>query len=493
MILLSLIACLDEFDLAGNALDAPSESSDATDVQLRVDVLPSAVRDASDRLRVLPETVFVDARGSDQIALDVVELATPQEQLGTVSAYALNPTIGVLPGTEVAVTGTVHLAIPDTLQAYAAQLDEDGRFQAWVLPEREYQLQVIPDDPMIPAYQGPLDVGVRPSLENLDLGAGVPIYGQIRSASGPVPRARVAVETADGRRSAVATADDFGIYQLRVAPGTWTVVSLGRDLNQDPILRRRSVEVGETGSQVDFDYPTELDLVLAEGRVVDASGAAIGGSTVRLLAQELVGYDEGTATWSAEIPVAGNGVFLAKVVPGHYRLDVIPPSDNERLGPASIEVDLDEGSDPVGDVALGAIGKLRARLVDTADTPLVAAQLTCAEVGYDQDAFTAFSDEEGWAVVDVPQVELDCDVVPPGDRTDLASFRARIVPEGPRAERRFELTPGQRVTGKVQVDGSGESSAVIEVRGPDGALLGFDVTDEDGAFDVRVDLRSYAP
>ncbi|MCA9494947.1 MAG: carboxypeptidase regulatory-like domain-containing protein [Myxococcales bacterium] len=491
MILLSLVACLAEADLKGNATDAPSESLMTADVELRVDVLPSAVRDASDRLRVLPETVFVQA-DADRISLDIA-LATPQEQLGTVSAYALNPTVGVLPGADVAVTGTVHVTIPDTLQTYAAQLDEDGRFQAWVLPEREYLLQVVPDDPMLPAYEGPLEVGLRPSLENLDLGAGVPIYGQVTSASGPVPRARVVVETTDGHRSAAATTDEFGIYQLRVSPGTWTVASLGRDLNQDPILRQRSVVVGEAGARVDFEYPTDLGQVLAEGRVVEAGAGAIGGATVRLEALSLFGYEDQAASWSTEVPVAGNGVFLAKVVPGHYRLDVLPPLDDERLGPTSIEVDLDEGTGPVGDVALAAVGRLRARVVDTSDQPLVAAQVTCADVGFDGDSRTAFSDEEGWATLDVPRVELDCDVVPPGDRTDLAAFRARIVPEGPRAERRFELTPGQVVTGRVQIEGSGEASAVIEVRGPDGALLGFDVTDEDGAFDVRVDLRTYIP
>ncbi len=490
MIFALLAACSSEMaNLDANPPEGQSDTSVDLSTPIRVDVHPSAVREGDEAtLRALPaSSVHVLEPGRD-LALGVLALPSPQRQPGEVLAYALNPSVGMLPGEEVAVAGTVFIERPGTLQRYAARTEADGGFEAWVVPDQAYRLQVVPDDPMLPMYAGDLPVGARPVFESLDLGAGVPVYGVVRSAEGPVASARVYVESVDGRRSASATADHHGIYQVRVTPGTWTVVSEGRGLNQDPVIRREAVEVGAAGAVVDFDYPTALSQVLVEGRLVDAAGQPVSAATIRLRALELDGYGRlDGVSWGTEVPVARDGTFLDRVVPGTYAVEVLPDEGAEQA-PIALEVALSGTDNALGDLTLPDLVDVDVSVVDALGTALVDARVTCVETGFDGHTFTGFTTEEGPARLRLPRVEVACEIAPPGDRVGLATHHATFVPE-PGDDRTFDLVGGQLVSGVVEIGGVVEAFAVVEVRGADEALLGFDLTDEKGAFEIRVDLR----
>lgn len=486
-----LVGCSDEHMLKSGDLDAEAPSAPSTDLaaEVRVDVYPSAVRDGDDAIRALPASTLHEVEPGRDLELGVLSLPAPQRQPGEVVAYQLNPSVANLPGDAgVPVAGTVYLEVPGTLQRYAARTDADGGFEAWVVPEQDYRLQVVPDDPMVPMYAGDLAIGARPEFEALDLGAGVPIYGVVESRGGAVAGARIYVESPDGRRSASATADSHGIYQLRVTPGAWTVVSEGRGLNQDPVIRTRPVAVGAAGAQVDFEYPTTLSQVLVDGRLEDESGSPVSDATVRLRATELDGYArlEGVS-WSIEVPIADNGTFLARVVPGAYALEVLP-GDGADLAPLAMEVELSGPDNALGNIVLHDRVPVDLGVVDEIGELLVDARISCVETGFDGHTYTGFTDGEGVARMRLPAVEVACELTPPGDRVGLAPRRATFVPERG-DDRTFDLVPGQSVSGKVEIDGVPEAFAVVEVRGAGGALLGFDVTDDKGAFEIRVDLR----
>jgi hypothetical protein len=84
-------------------------------------------------------------------------------------------------------------------------------------------------------------------------------------------------------------------------------------------------------------------------------------------------------------------------------------------------------------------------------------------------------------------VPLTCQVVPPGSDGEFATRWLDFDPTF-REPLDVTLVAGQAVRGTVETGEGPEEFAVIEILDLDDRRIGFGFTDEDGAFEIRVDL-----
>ncbi len=464
-------------------------------VLLSVDVYPAEVRSETDStaFRALPQTLIpTDLEVADTMDVGRVNLPAPRVLSGVVTGETVNPFISAdLPGDSGPIAAGIFVRRQGTVQSYATRTESDGSFASWVVPASEYQFAVVPDDPMVPMLSQELPVGANTVAQDVDLGIGVPIYGRIGTASGAMQNGRVHVVDERGFVSASAIANSFGLYQLRVQPGTFDVVSEGRQGGGDPILVERAMVVGDDGLNVDFEYPTDLDQILVEGEVTASLGPSPNSVVVRFTAESLEGFADGEGRWTWET-VAGrqNGRYLDRMLPGVYTVEYIPPTVDD--GPDFTPVRL-VGVDLRSTVVLPTVELLplvavEGSVVSQGSAPLAGAQISCSEIGFDGRSWYASTDEEGHFDLDLPGVPVSCIVAPPGTAPGLASARVEIDPA-------LNTTPtivldlGRRVIGEVTVSGTPETFALVEVRNARGELLGVGLTDEDGEFSVPVALE----
>lgn len=472
----------DRADLA----QPPQTGGDAptADARVRIDVLPAASADLGDVL-ALPTSQLRDITAADRVDLGAIDLRSPVRVAGTIRAERTLPTMADVPTQDVAVVGTVRIEIPGTIARWYARTSPSGAFDARVVPDGDHQLTVIPDDPLIPTYSG--DLGRPAAFDGLDLGAGAPIYGRVTVDGDGVAGTEVYATSALGVATPVATTDRTGFYQLRVSPGTWTVTSVGRPLAEDATLVAEAGRVTAAGVEVSFARPAPR-AALVEGTVRGADGEALGGSVVRVRSESLTGHGP-EASFQTEVTVSGNGRYLVQLPLGTYTFELIPAEDD--TGAVTSGPVAREGVPVAEDTEIDLDGKrLRPtpwRITDDGGAGLQDARIVCAEDGFDHHEYIGFAGPAGRVELALPPVRLTCEVVPPGDRSELASTRLSIDGSNHGA-RAVALTAGVALRGEVTIEGSAAASALVQIRDEDGALLGFDVTDEDGAFEVPVDL-----
>ncbi len=503
---LGLLGCSSDAPHKAERMEAASSTAaaDAAAQSIRLDVRPGLLLQGevlSEGLRALPQTLEIEDAGGRVVEVPQVRLLEPLHQTGTITGYSINPQISLLPGEVVSVEGTVLIRKPNTVQTYASSTDTAGVFEAWLVPQDTYQLTVVPGDPQLPMHTQELQLGGSPDELEIDIGFGAPVYGTVRSNNGPVHNARVHLLDPLGNRSATALTDENGRYQLRVQPGTYTPVCEGREVGQDPTLQQPGIVVPLEGALVDFEYPSDLPQTLAEGRIVSASGQSLAGTVVRFLSEELDGYGDLDATWRWDAPIQGPGTFIAKVVPGLYTIEVLPPEartsaedpgDSPGLSPArqtGVRLGLEATLD---DIELQPTLEITGSLTTERGEPLAGGTVYCTEVGFDERSWFANTSDEGTFTLNLPQIPLDCLVGPPGTREDLAQGIVRFDPrEDPSP--RFALGTGTLFRGSVVgPEGSGEAFASIELRDQRDRLLAFGITDEDGAFALRAELGDAA-
>lgn len=482
-----------------SAATVPNDAAFDSAQSIRLDVRPGLLLDGglSQGLRALPQTLQLDDVSGSVIDVPELLLLEPVRQAGTITGYSVNPQISLLPGTSAAVEGTVFLRKPNTVQTYAASTDPQGDFEAWLVPQDTYQLTVVPDDPQLPMHTQELTVDGSPDDVNVDVGYGAPVYGAVRSSNGPVYNARVHLVDELGNRSASALTDEHGRYQIRVQPGTYTLVCEGREVGQDPTLRQAEIEVPIEGALVDFAYPSDLPQALAEGRIISPTGQNLAGTVVRFLSEELDGYGDLDASWSWDAPIQGPGTFIAKVVPGLYTIEVLPPDvrtsaedpgGSPGLSPVrqtGVRLGLEATLD---DIEILRTLEVTGTLSTEQGEPLAGGTVQCTEVGFDERSWFANTNDEGTFQLHLPQIPLDCLVGPPGDRRDLAQGTIRFDPRE-QTSPQFTLGTGALFQGSVRgPEGEGEPFASIELRDLQDRLLAFGVTDEDGSFSIRAEL-----
>lgn len=459
---------------------------------LRIDVVPTEIPESDATLVVLPQSVIVEDAVDVGIDRDLgaIDLLPPVRFEGSVvgaPSYPLRP-VADLPGADepTPVPGEVRVLHATALQSYRVPLDEAGGFATVVVPETDYTLAVVPDDPAFPLTFLPVDLSVDRVGFDEDIGGGVSVYGQVTQGDLPIADAAVVLER-DGVQSAAALTNAQGFYELRAQPGTYTLRCLGRDDAGDPTLTVAEVAVGDDGASLDFVYPV-LTRHLVEGTVQSADGIDLARAvTVRLTARSLQGLETQAADLSVDIPATSN--FLVRVPVGTYDLEVLPPAIEGGIDytPVRREGLVVEADTDLGQLVLPDLRAVAGSVTDSAQQLVPGVAIACREEAFGRRSWSVVTDAEGRFALDLPRVPVVCAMTPPAERSDVALTRRRFDPSD-NASPTLELARGQTVTGRVRRDGEGEAYVVVEVHDGEGDLLGSALTDDEGEYALQVDL-----
>jgi len=492
--LLALTSACAEFDIMGadnTTFSEPAEDEgDYGNVAgtLRVDVFPSygvAEADADGTaLDLLPRTfeMSTDTRGVDLV------LEPPVLLEGYVTGYHVAPTAASgLPGVEEPVAARVGVRREDSVQSRATVTADDGYFQTLVVPDVGYRLDVTPDDPEIALYTSELHL-LEDTYLDLHLVAGSALWGQVIDGVGnPLVGVEVYAESVFGAKTAADVTDVGGEFLIRVQSGAYSIVAEGRNNGRDPTVATELLFVGEEGSRIDVVYPN-LDFYSVGGRMTPENGTYVRDGAARFTAVSLDGYPN-TTSLVVEARTDDFGNFDTRLLAGTYEVELFPSDDQEltpvALGEVTIDGPTDLGSTvlPAFTVALGSVS-------DPTGGPVAGALLDCVEISFAERVYTAHTDEAGQFGMMVPQMALECDLVPPAERGDLA-LTPLVVDLAEDDTPELTMEHGQLVTGTVRYTDGGAlrplEFAVVEVRDAKGQLLGTALTNiGDGSFSLRV-------
>ena len=500
-----------------NSSSTPPPAFADTSSGVRVNVFPAVTPDEEGTLPLLPQTFeFAEVTGYE-MDLGTLRLDPAEVLRGEVIGFRHNPLIANVPGREVTVNGAVFLERAGTVENYRLSTDpKSGVYEVQVLRPAVYDLTVVPDDPLLPMFTTVLELNTQPAPlppgaaeGDLDIGLGVPVYGQVTAAGVPVANARVYVEDDQGHRSVTTRTDEQGRYLIRVAPEVaYTVVCEGaRSLH--PVWRRRRVAQPSRGVAVDFPYPTQLDpLGVATGEVVSGvDGASVDGTRIRFVSDSLIGYDEllqagDEVSWSWEEVLDSRGIVTVRVAPGTYRVELIPPTSERSVetpdpglvfspvwaARASLPGQIWDG----GEVVLPATDFVGGVVADADGAPLPGATIRCEEQGFGSRAVSAVTDEIGGYELELPRVPLTCAVVPPQNdrgRSQLA-VRTFTIASSERLPAEIQLSEGVLFRAQV-LDPSLQPQpfAWVEVRDlASDALLTYGIANKGGEVWLRGEL-----
>ncbi len=472
-----------------------TETIDTLAQQVRIDIIPSEPLDANGDIRALPTTVgLLDVPNEGIRGVDI-HLSPPGLFQGLVTGASVTPTGqgATLPSITDAVPATVRIVRDQSVQSYVITTNDDGAFASEVVaPEESYLVSVVPDDALIPFETREVRVNANGGAQDFELGTGVALYGQVTTAGAPLANAAVFATDSYGTTSQPVLTNDEGWYNLRVkADGAYRVTTTGRTSGRDPSLDSVQTTIGADGGRIDMDYPNLVGS-FAFGRVVDSEGRGLAGITARFTAKSLDGYEALSSSLLVEDITDAGGNFEARLMNGLYRVEFVPPevedASIDHPAIAMAEGVIVSGALDLGTVALGNLVAVSGQVLDGAGGQGVAkARITCTEVGFDGRSWSGFTDNTGHYELMLPPSPLRCQLIPPGERVDLAWTVEQVdmsIDDG----HVFEFRTGRRITGNVDFDQEPEAFAVVEVRDGTGLLLGTTITDDAGQFDIQVDL-----
>ncbi|TNE88255.1 MAG: hypothetical protein EP330_15130 [Deltaproteobacteria bacterium] len=462
-------------------------------VTLRVDVLPPAdlTTRQGDPALLAPHSFWVNMR--DELAAQLLPSVVTEGVVIGDAATPYAPLISTPAVTDV-VSGTVRLLSDSPVMGTSSRTSEDGAFFALAAPS-VYTLAVVPDDPAYPLYVEPGFEAAADQVFDLDIGAGHPVWGQVFGESGaPLVGVEVALrsETSDIQGPSTYT-DSSGRYTLHAAPGEYHVVALGRDNGRDPVIATAPFTLDENGTELSVSYGS-LELIGISGRLIRSTGSGVGGSRVRLTAQNLSGYTGSDASVTVEIPTDSAGNFDARLVSGAYTVELLPPVESTVSAVNLGVIDITSAVD-LGSVELPAYRSLTGIALDPAGNPLAGATVRAAEAGFDKRFVTAITGDDGSYAMDVPVADLDVLLTPPGDRSDLAATRHRFALGTLESEEQLVAVEGRSIQGDLTWLDAGRdealSFAVVQVFSETGEALGQTLTDASGHYELQVDLSGY--
>jgi hypothetical protein len=476
------------FAIAGGASDEEGHLLQ----RLRVDVHPAEIYGSDGDFRALAQSSSSFQVASTAVDLAPIDLRRPVLLEGTVLAERVTPTPGFagLPVTLEPAPGQVLVNLAETVQAYQSPVDDQGRFGLYASPLSTYRVAIVPTDPVVPVLELDLPVGLSPPEQSLEIPAGVAIYGRVFAQGEPLAEALVVARTATGVVSAPSMTDASGRYELRVLPDQVVdLLCLGRSFQADPELEAAAVEVGASSLAVDFSY-NQLSTVLASGRVASAEGTPLAGVRIRLSSDRLNGYEVGQARSVHELSTAEDGTWLRQVLPGLYTLEVLPdPADEFQDEWSSVRMEgvrIAEGAASLGLTSLPGLSPLRLTLSDRAGQLVPSAEVRCVEVGGSGRNWSSVADDAGEVELRVGRGPLSCSILPPGDRLDLPQTWLDLEDASQLDGALVVFPEGLAVRGTVRWEGNPEAYALVDVVNADGRIVGSALTDDAGAFEVRV-------
>lgn len=498
-----LVACSEASlnDMAAPQTDAEiADPTGSGTSELRLDVFPGTPVDAQGQPRALPQTLAPLVDSGSGFDLGAIALLEPGTLSGFIAADVTTPWAAGLPTTRGAVSAEVRVVQPGSVQRYTVSTDQDGVYQALLIPasDRPYQVSVVPTDPNVPFASRSLVFRSADEQADFDLGPGVAIYGRVLTGVDQLPLAdaRVSVRDADGVESSQTRTDSGGWYTLYVQPDReYTVVCAGRDHGRDPVLTSGPMLAeAEAGGRADFEYPS-LTGAITTGRVVDTHGFAVAAAVVRFTATSLDRYDDLPATLVVEEATDANGSFEASLLDGQYDVEILPPVvDDVALdhGPAHFSV---AGTGlSLGDQVLPDLVPVSGSVVTSEGDRVPDARVTCREIGFGGRSWSTFANGDGAYELYLPPTPLQCTVQPPGQLAGRLAWTSSTLDPVEVTLVDLVARAGRRVFGNVTAGGQGEAFALVEVRDADGELLGSALTAGEsaddtvpGAFELRID------
>ena len=450
---------------------------------LRVDVYPS---DAGPTL--LPQSWLITGE-QDWIGLDVA-LEAPIAVTGAVTGYAATPYATItVPGAEGPISARVSAERTGTISADATSTDEDGGFLLALTPGDGYVFAVIPAEsarlPFLVATDQSFTGDLAFDDVDLALGYGAPVYGRVMDASGDgVPGALVSlIEPDTGVQGPVTTTGSDGYYMLRSLEGAWSLRVAGEAGSYLPTIDTYLVVEDDTGVLLDVEIG-DTSPVTVRGKVLDEDGDPVSDVSVRFISS-LLSYADGEAV--VETNPDKNGIFIVELLPGQWGAEFIPDYDTE-LSPVAVDFDVDDDGDTLpAEVELPGRAPFIADVSYPDGSVATGVTVSAREIGFEHRSYSGTTDSTGMLSIAVPQVPLHVTLAPPDDGAAITTIDVDPATEDRDNWSELSLTAGVPVSGVVQLDGDPVPYAVVELRnGETGELLGTTISDDTGAFSVRV-------
>ena len=470
----------------GVATGADEDASASGPARLRVDIIPNGAS------AYLSQSVVFDLESEDPASLlaDLdVELSPSRTLAGRISAFEAAPygDVSVPGAVSEPLLGRISLSSGEGLARKTVDI-EDGTF-ALRLPADDYRLAVLPaDSERQPFYVvDPYALQQDETGFDLELGFGSPVHGRVVQSDGaPAPGiTEVWLEdTLTGLTGPRVATDTEGNYMLRAFEGEYLVVAEGSARSTVPRVASRVIVEEAVAARVDLDLGMVAP-VEAGGRVIDADGSGLYQATIRFTALDL---DDAEGTMVIEDDTDSDGDFDLDVLPGLWKVEIIPPFDSDgALAPVQL-----------GDVTVGAAGvdlgalsvPERVIVSGSVEGPggaaIGAVTVVAREVGFDHYVYTAVTGSNGGFELAVPDVPLEVAFLPPDDKHTVTWVD---YPDGMSGREAITLSSGLPVSGRIRSPTGGVGAALVELVDADsGRVYGTALTDEGGNFDLRIAL-----
>lgn len=479
LLLLMLTGCA-EYEL-GMADDAETAGGDfEQEYTLRLDVWPAA----QDGVATLPQSFFNVAFDSDSAYSAALALRTPVVVSGQLTGFDANPTAIGVPGKDGVVSGFVNLAVPGTPMERVVATDTEGFFEAEVVPAEGYTLALIPE---LPAELPFLVLENESIFGAIDLSTyldyGLPVYGQVSVGEEGVLDSGIAqlVHTASGI-TGPSVPLDRGHYMLRAYPGEYTLRIFDPDDRFVPVLEEDVIVGGESlaGVEASFTLPG-LPQVVVTGEVKDPEGRPYEDVALRFHSESLKNLPEGSH--SSSVATNESGLFIARLPPGTYTVEYLPPFGDEVSWEQATQVNLN-ASGELGVTQLSPLSVVQAQVVFAGDQ--VGATLVRAEeLGGAGRVFETTAGDDGYFTLPVSSGALQWTFTPPFGVEAATTFKTWTAAEL-QERSSVSLDAGVLLEGAVTFEGEPVPYSVVDVRDQDDTLWAQTVTDETGAFSVRV-------
>lgn len=486
-----LAACSDYSTSLGKdgASGTSDEAGDTATVErsVRIDVHPSG------DLNVHAQSFYADT--SDDLSDLRLELARTVTLSGSVVGFRANPAADVVvPGEDdVPVQADVVGVVLGTVSGGTAETGVTGTYSLSLPALDGYLLSIIPHSPELLPFLV-LDQQSMLSGHSLDvhLDFGIGVYGHVTQSDGSdvasvgSGRPRVSlIDSATGVEGAAVETTASGWYQLRAFPGEYTLRVEGADASTIPRVDVPEVVVvdGE-GDALRVDVlvgtlrPTEV-----RGKVVDINGTAVVDAKVRFTSVSLT---DALGDAFVETDTDRSGVVSPQLLPGEWRVEVIPPYDKDAVvSPSSFELRVEGTSQNLGEIVLPDKLTVEGTLLDPSGDPIQDAVVTATEAGFDQAAWSTITDRDGQFQLDVPDAPLVYTFSPPaGSSAAITRLSVSEPADGGGAR---QLSPGEIIEGVARSEGEALSFSLVELRTASGQTLASTLTDGDGGFRFRID------
>ncbi len=497
-----LAACA-EYDLANASEDGAQagdsdeeyddmDTGDYDEDFLRLDVYPSTAEVPLDQ-----QSVALDSLG-DQGTIRLDPTITIS---GVVLGFDSDPAIDAeVPGeADVPVEAVVRAELPGLITGAASLSDEDGRFELSLPDSGDYLFSVVPDSVDFPIYVElgrdftdgeDLAIALGATEEDGDgVGPGEPVFGLVRQADGSTIGGLDATVRLIDPESGVAgprvEVEDDGHFLLRALPGSWLVQLEGEAGGWLPTqLAGVTVESGSS-SRVDFDTGL-LEPVYVSGEVHDADGDELDEVLVRLTALSL---EDAEGSLVVEWETANGGKWRPQLLPGEWRAEFIPPFDPDgRSAPTSSIIVVESGgSVDLPDTELPDRVDLTFEVVDSSGAPVPYVVVSAREEGFDRYLYTATTDQSGAVSMSLPPVALGLRLTPPTAEVAITHYTLDNPAAVTSGAVELQLSQGELVEGRLVAGDAAVPFAYVEILDNYDEVYATALTDDNGAFSVRID------